>query len=292
MRALFVLTPTESKRLLGKAVANMGEVKRAKKHDKLLIGHGSTNLAVAEEVMGREKLAELMDRNKYLSGIINEILCTTLVDEKPPILVLNRGVVEPPAATMSELLRDFGSGSVFIKGANAVDPEGNAGTFVAHPEGGTLGWAIGTILARGIRLIAPVGLEKLVPSVKQAVAMCGQRRFDYCQGLRVGMIPLSGAKVVTEIEALRMLTGVESFHVASGGYGDSQGAVTLVSEGGAEAVQGAIQLIEAIKGEPPLEVKRGICATCTPTLKIEGLPRTCQYQGRDQEALPPFLKNR
>ncbi len=290
MRALFVLTPTESKRLIGKAVANMREVKKAKKHDKLLIGHGSTNLAVAEEVMGREKLAELMDRNKYLSGIINELLCTTLVGEKPPILVLNRGVVEPPAATMSELLRDFGSGSVFIKGANAVDPEGNAGTFVAHPEGGTLGWAIGTILARGIRLIAPVGLEKLVPSVKQAVAMCGQRRFDYCQGLRVGMIPLSGAKVVTEIVALRMLTGVESIHVASGGYGDSQGAVTLVSEGEAEVVKKAIKLIEAIKGEPSLEVKRGICATCTPT--TPGQPRTCQYQGQTQEALPPFLRNR
>jgi len=290
MRALFVLTPSESKRLIGKAVANMEVVTKAKKHDKLLIGHGSTNLAVAEEVMGREKLAELMDRNKYLSGIIHQLLCTTLVEEKPPILVLNRGVVQPPAATMAELLRDFGSESVFIKGANAVDPEGNAGTFVAHPEGGTLGWAIGTILARGIHLIAPVGLEKLVPSVKRAVAMCGQRRFDYCQGLRVGMIPLSGAKVVTEIEALRMLTGVESFHVASGGYGDSQGAVTLVSEGEAEAVKKAIQLIEAIKGEPPLEVKRGICAICAPT--TPGQPRTCQYQGQGQEALPPFLRNR
>jgi hypothetical protein len=292
MRALFVLTPTESKRLIGKAVANMVEVKKAKKHDKLLIGHGSTNLAVAEEVLGRKKLAELMDRNKYLSGIINELLCTTLVGEKPPILVLNRGVVEPPAATMSELLRDFGSESVFIKGANAVDSEGNAGTFVAHPEGGTLGWAIGTILARGIQLIAPVGLEKLIPSVKQAVAMCGQRRFDYCQGLRVGMIPLSGAKVVTEIEALKMLADVESFHVASGGYGDSQGAVTLVCEDNAKAVRRAIQLIETIKGEPSLKVKRGICATCTPTLKIKGFPRTCQYQGQDQEALPSFLKNR
>jgi len=290
MRALFLLTPTESKRLIAKAVANMEVVIKAKKHDKLLIGHGSTNLAVAEEVMGREKLAEIMDRNKYLSGIIHQLLCTTLVEEKPPILVLNRGVVEPPAATMAEILRDFGSESVFIKGANAVDPEGNAGAFVAHPEGGTLGWAIGTILARGIYLIAPVGLEKLVPSVKQAVAMCGQRRFDYCQGLRVGMIPLSGAKVVTEVEALRMLTGVESFHVASGGYGNSQGAVTLVSEGEAEAVKKAIRLIESLKGEPSLEVKRGICATCAPI--PPGQPRTCQYQGQSQEALPLFLRNR
>ena len=298
MRALFVLTPTESKRLIGKAVANMEEVKKAKRDDKLLIGHGSTNVAVAEEVMGREKLTEVMNRNTYLSGITkNGILCTTLGGEKPPILVLNRGAVEPPADTMAELLRDFGPDSVFIKGANAVDPEGNAAAFVAHPEGGTIGWAIGTILAQGIHLIVPVGLEKLVPSVKQAVSMCGQMRFDYCQGMRVGMVPLSGAKVVTEIEALRMLTGAESFHVASGGYGDSQGAVTLVSEGDAEAVERAIQFIEAIKGEPPLEVKRGICQNCVLSSPAQPkdykrLPVLCQFQGKAQEDLPHYLRNR
>jgi hypothetical protein len=298
MRALFVLTPTESKRLIGKAVANMEEVKKAKRDDKLLIGHGSTNVFVAEEVMGREKLTEVMNRNTYLSGITkNGILCTTLGGEKPPILVLNRGAVEPPADTMAELLRDFGPDSVFIKGANAVDPEGNAAAFVAHPEGGTIGWAIGTILAQGIHLIVPVGLEKLVPSVKQAVSMCGQMRFDYCQGMRVGMVPLSGAKVVTEIEALRMLTGAESFHVASGGYGDSQGAVTLVSEGDAEAVERAIQFIEAIKGEPPLEVKRGICKSCVLSSPAQPkdykrLPVLCQFQGKAQEDLPHYLRNR
>ena len=298
MRALFVLTPPESKRLIGKAVANMEEVKKAKQDDKILIGHGSTNVFVAEEVMGRDKLMEVMNRNTYLSGVTKcGILCTTSGEEKPAILVLNRGEVEPPAATMAELLRDFGSGSVFIKGANAVDPEGNAAAFVAHPEGGTIGWAIGTILARGIRLIAPVGLEKLVPSVKQAVSVCGQMRFDYCLGMRVGMVPLSGAKVVTEVEALRMLTGVQSFHVASGGYGDSQGAVTLVSEGDAEAVERAIQTIEAIKGEPPLDVKRGICATCVLSSPAQPkdykrLPTCCQFQGKAQEDLPPFLRNR
>jgi hypothetical protein len=50
---------------------------------------------------------------------------------------------------MSELLRDFGRDSVFLKGANAVDPEGNAAAFMAHQEGGTIGWAIGAILRGG-----------------------------------------------------------------------------------------------------------------------------------------------
>ena len=33
MRALFVLTPAESKRLIGKGVANMEEVRKAKKSE-------------------------------------------------------------------------------------------------------------------------------------------------------------------------------------------------------------------------------------------------------------------
>lgn len=300
MRALFVLTPAESKRLIGKAVASLTEIKHALKQDKILIGHGSTNVYVAEEIMGPEFAARKTSRDTYLSGlIIRGTLCTTIANEKGPILVLNRGKLEPPAATMSELLRDFGRDSIVIKGASAVDVDGNAGVFMAHPEGGTIGWSIGTILARGIRLIVPVGLEKLVPSIRDAVGMCGQLALDYCQGLKVGMMPLSGAKVVTEIEALKLLAGVDSTHVASGGCGGTEGAVVLVSEGERADVENAIRLIESIKGEPPLRTRKGICAACgvaSPAqgkdYKAEGLPPRCGYEKMSEEELPAYLKNR
>ena len=300
MRALFVLTPAESKRLIAKAVAEMEEVKRAKESGKMLIGHGSTNVYVVEEVLGKEKVSELWKRESYISGaILRGTLCTTLGEEKPPILVLNRGVVEPPAPTMDVLLRDFGRDSVFIKGANCVDADGNAAVFVAHQEGGTIGWAIGTILARGVRLIVPVGLEKLVPSVPKAVTLCGQQTFDYCQGLRVGLIPLSGAKVITEITALKILAGVDAFHVASGGSSGSEGAVTLVAEGEKGVVQKAIGVIESIKGEPPFMPRKGICLTCLPSspaqpkgYEFDKRQLRCCYEGKTEEEIPPYLKNR
>lgn len=300
MRALFVLTPSESKRLIAKAVAGMEEVKQAKEKGKILIGHGSTNVFVAEEIMGKEKVSKQWRRESYLSGVIlRGTLCTTLGEEKPPILVLNRGAVEPPAPTMEVQLRDFGRDSVFIKGANCIDPQGNAAVFMAHPEGGTIGWAIGTILARGIRLIVPVGLEKLVPSVQQAVTLCGQQTFDYCQGLRVGLIPLSGAKVVTEISALKMMAGVEAFHVASGGCSGSEGAVTLVAEGEKRVVEKAIQCIESVKGEPPLVPRKGICLSCAPSspaqpkdYKFDARVLRCCYQGKPEEGVPPYLRKR
>ncbi len=180
-----------------------------------------------------------------------------------------------------------------------MDPEGNAAVFVAHPEGGAIGWAIGTILARGIQLIVPVGLEKWIPSVKKAVPLCGQQTFDYCQGLRVGLVPLSGAKVVTEIDALRILAGAETFHVASGGCNGSEGAVTLVAEGEARNVEKAIQLIESIKGEPPLMPRKGISLTCVLSspaqpkdYKVDVAIRRCPHQGKSENDIPQYLRNR
>ena len=300
MRALFVFTPAESKRLIGKAVAKMEEVKRALKKANIMIGHGSTNVYVLEEMLGREKLLELLNPSFFLSGIlVRGTLCSTLGSEKPPIVLLKKGVITPPPETMSEMLRDFKSDSVVIKGASAVDPEGNAGAFVAHPEGGTIGWSIGTILARGIQLITPVGLEKLVPSVKQSISSCGQERLDYVQGKKVGMIPLSNAKVVTEIEAMKILTGVEAKHVASGGVSGSEGSVVLVVEGVKEAVHKSIRLVESFKGERPLNFRKGICEICVHASPAQpkdydasAFPKFCQFQGRKEEALPFYLRNR
>ena len=278
MRALFVLTTSESKRLIGKAVARMELVQRAREKGKLLISHGSTNVYVIEEILGKEMASELWCRDHYVSGVLlRGNLCTILGTDKPPILILNKGKVEAPALTMAEILKGFDQNSAFIKGANCLDPEGNTAAFVAHPEGGTIGWAIGHLWAQGIPLITPVGLEKLIPSVKKAVSLCGQQTFDYCQGLKVGLVPMIGAQVVTEIEALKTLAGVEAFHIASGGQSGSEGAVTLVCEGEPASVRKAIDLVESIKGEPPLLPRKAICETCVLTSPAQ--PKDYKFEG-------------
>lgn len=300
MKALFIFTPPESKRLIGKAVAAMDEVKTALKKANILVSHGSTAVYVLEEILGKESLLKLMNPAAFLSGIVTRgTLCSTLGSEKPPIVLLKKGVVTPPAATMSEMLRDFGRDSVVIKGASAVDPEGNAGCMVSHPEGGTIGWAVGAIWARGIHLITPVGLEKYVPSVKQSVAMCGQYTFDYVQGKTVGMVPLINARVVTEIKALKILMGVDAYHIASGGVSGSEGSVTLVAEGKKEAMNKTIELYESIKGEPSLNIRKGICEICVHTSPAQpkdydtsAYPKFCKFQETKEGNLPVYLRNR
>ena len=105
MRALFVFTPAESKRLIGKAVANLEEVKRALKDDKIIIGHGSTNVYVAEEILGKEKMSEKIVRDTYISGlVIRGTLCSTLGQEKRSIFLVNP--IKPPA--LPGRLSEFG----------------------------------------------------------------------------------------------------------------------------------------------------------------------------------------
>ena len=88
--------------------------------------------------------------------------------------------------------------------------------------------------------------------------------------------------MVTEIDALRILAGAETFHVASGGCSGSEGAVTLVAEGQARNVEKAIQLIESIKGEPVLKGFKGTCETCR---------YACRFAGTKLADLPSWLKD-
>jgi hypothetical protein len=120
---------------------------------------------------------------------------------------------------------------VFIKGANAVDPQGNVGVLAANPRGGTVGIFWPTVIARGANLICPVGLEKLIPSVETACIETGQEKLTYSMGLKVGLLPLAGAKVVTEIQALELLYQVQATHIASGGISGSEGSVVLSVKG-------------------------------------------------------------
>lgn len=298
MRALFVFTPPEAKRFIAKAVAQLPYVKKAKEDGEIVISHGSTTGRVAEELLGKR-----LERDKFISGqIINGILCVTQAEEKPPIIVIRKGKVVPPEMTMEEVLKNFDDSSVFIKGANAVDPEGNAGVYVAHHAGGTIGYAYAILSARGCHLIVPVGLEKLVPSVREAAKHLGQAALDYSSGIRIGMIPIMNATVVTEIDAFRILFGLEAIHVGSGGINGSEGAVTLVVEGEKKDLDLAIKLIESIKGESPIRSVKSLCLNCLPTAastlispeeQFAGIEKKhCMFRGKREEELPLYLQQR
>jgi hypothetical protein len=75
-------------------------------------------------------------------------------------------------------------------------------------------------------------------------------------GEKVWLVPVTCGLVVTEIEALGILAGVEVRHVASGGIGGSEGAVVLLLEGSERNLNKAWEILEGIKGEEPIAVPR------------------------------------
>ena len=246
--ALVVLNPAESRRLLAKATVALPEVQNAYKNGMIIIARGITNAFVSEELFG---IKIENKANQTVGNVCNGM--TNANPGAPPCTshVTRKGKVVEGADSNVEIL-DFGPEDVFIKGANAIDMEGNAGIFTSGMKGGTIGMCWPIVTPRGSHLIMPVGLEKLVPSVIEAARHSGVYHFKYSIGLPTKLSPVVLGKVLTEIQAIGVLTGVRAYHIGSGGIGGSEGAVVLALEGDEKRVEKAFELIKSIKGEPPV----------------------------------------
>jgi hypothetical protein len=270
-RAMVVLTPSESKRLIAKAVAVLPEVKKALLNGRMIISEGTTNAYLIEEILGtstpRETYACGVVAGGGMSAVPTEVrtmpyllYCGKPMDTRPVQQQRAKGEIREETDWVhpkdnwelhAELIKEFGPEDVLVKGATAVDQWGNAGVFVAEGDGGSIGRDLPVIVSRGSHLIVPVGLEKLIPSVAEATKNCGSQRFKHSFGFCPGVMPLINAKVVTEVQALKILTGVTAIHVASGGIGGCEGAVILSLGGKEKAIDQAFELVKSIKGEPP-----------------------------------------
>jgi hypothetical protein len=245
-----VLTVAESKRLVAKGVAAQPVVKRALKEGMLIIARGSTNGYVAEEILGRA-----IDKPAFLTGRTLPRGHVQRAGKSEPIgeIVIRRGEVAKDV-TLAQAISDLGPGDVFIKGANALDYANKlAGILIGHPEGGTIGAALPTIIARKAHLIVPVGLEKLVASELAGMSelIASDRSGpDAVSSLWV----IAAATIVTEIEAVESLTGAECRHLASGGIGGAEGSVRLLVWGDREAIGRARTLFDSIAGEEPYPI--------------------------------------
>ena len=99
-------------------------------------------------------------------------------------------------------------------------------------------------------------MEKLIPDVIEAANGWGQRTLDRSMGEKPWLVPVTSGLVVTEIEALGIMAGVEVRHIASGGIGGSEGAVVLLLEGYEKNLDKAWEILESVKGAAPIGVPR------------------------------------
>lgn len=249
-QGVLVLNPAESKRLIARAVVGLPEVQSAYKNARLVVTNGTSNAFVLEELTGEE-----IPAYRFSIGMVADGLLTmSAKEDRVPSKFFVKG--ETVQMESRDFLKSLERGDVVIKGGNAVDWDGNAGVLVGNETGGTIGALLGIACVRGIPLIMPVGLEKLVPSVPEAASGWGQLTLAYAMGVNCWLTPVTTGLVMTEIQALGLLAGVSGRLVAAGGVGGSEGAVVLLIEGYQENIDKAVEVVEAVKGEPKAEVPR------------------------------------
>lgn len=249
MKAQVTLTPAEGKRLIAKAISCMDSVQKAYQEGILIIATSTTTAYVAEELMGKE-----INKGMFTAGVVTkEGASITKADGRYKHYVFDKGVLKE--CTTPELvpyLARMGPDDVMIKGANAIDPFGAAGILLAGSGGGTIGTAWGHLIRNGAQLIIAAGLEKLVPGPLDGVApMMGTEAIDKAMGWKCGMMVVQG-QIITEMEAMKLLFGVDVIPVAGGGIDGAEGCKIFLLWGPAENVELAYEGLSEIKGEPKL----------------------------------------
>ena len=243
MKAEFVLTVAESKRLIAKGVAALGVIQDRLEEGVVVLTSGSTNAYIYEELTGKT-----IDKRAYISGrtIPAKRQVAWEVTRMPDMVWVN-GEPRPDLDRFS-VLEVMEEGDVYIKGANALNyAAGVAGITIGHPTGGTIGGALGAIISKKIRLLIPVGLEKEVPlDLHEISAIIAEP--DESLGKVYSLWPVHGG-VFTEIEALRVLFDVEALPTAAGGLAGAEGSLRMMIRGDTEAVGQAMALIHSIQGE-------------------------------------------
>ena len=243
MKRQVVLTVSESKRLIAKGVAAMPDVSRAMEEGMVVVATGTTNAYVLQELWGKK-----FDLRRYRSGMTTPKEPERHVEpqgEPIPDVVFRKGEVAEELDRYNAV-EHMGRGDVYIKGANALDYEGGmAGVLIGSSTGGTVGAVLGSIVGKKINLVIPVGLEKLVyMGIDDLHWLASQEDSE-----GPSLWPITG-NIVTEIEALQILTGVDALLYSAGGVAGAEGAVRLLLEGTEEEVEAAIDLVDSIKGEP------------------------------------------
>lgn len=272
-RIQVLLTPSESKKLLAKAVLNKAEVRKALEEGIVVLHPSSTTVFIMDELGYGLPSTEM-----WICGLsAPRGLCASrqILEESQKKIkkfnpheykhswVLRQGKLklEVPLAA---ILEEMGSDDIYVKGVNAIDAQRNVGVLFAAQAAGTIGVVRKAFIKKKFKIIIPVGLEKMIPgSIPEAAKKAANHKsFDYTTGTPCGLLPLSG-DVITELEAIEILTGATAIVVAAGGVAGAEGATVMVIKGNEDQINKALDITKEIKGAKLPHVDLLNCADCT-----------------------------
>lgn len=273
-RIQLTLTVAEGKKLIGKGIAALPEVKEALQNGQILFKGGTTVSAVAEELAGIPlKISGRISPRGTRGSLHREI--------QGHCLLLTKGQAQLADGKLPALVETLKPTDVVIIGANAIDSEGYAAMCMGAPRGGPPGEVIIGLLGNGAKVIIAVGLEKLIPGrIKEAVMATGRNAIDQSQGMAVTLVPLVG-QVFTEREAIQALAEVICTVIAKGGIDGAEGATTMVIAGEFSEVVKIAQVVNEIKGCTTSGIAQTL-SECEPSGPGCGQHKGCIYRSGRQ----------
>ncbi len=288
MRVQFVLTPTESKKLISKGIVAMNAFQQALKHGTIVIHPSSTTVFILDELDLSIDPSALWICGLTVprglcaaSDILLEVAKAKKFDPKKYTheWVLRKGELVTKV-TLDQVLSDLREDDLYIKSPNAIDPAMHAGILFTARGAGTIGQVLKAHKKHNFEIILPTGLEKLIPnSIKKVCKEAPRHGMNFCSGTPCGLLPIDGT-VVTEIEAVHTLSGAEAIPIASGGVGGAEGAVILVAKGDKQQVKKAADAMADSKGAALPELRLLECSQCprtkchlSPALQASEMPQ-------------------
>lgn len=272
MLAQVVLTPTESKKLISKAIAKLDVVRQASKEGMIVLHPSSSSYFIVEEITGVKPKT-----NYWVCGVVTpKGLCVEMAmvlgGYTPQDITPDPGdfcacwVIKDGKLTygekLSELFNRMTSSDVYIKGVNALDPQGRVGVLLGELK--SMGYILSAWRKKRFNLIYPVGLEKLIPiPIHQAAVEAKPAKYHYAMGLPTSLFPCKNGKVVSELDAIEILSGAKAIPIAAGGLGGAEGAILLIIKGNEEQIKKAIEFIEASKGARLPKLRLCNCHDCS-----------------------------
>ncbi len=243
----FSLTVAEGKRLIAKGLARLPQVERAMAEGIVVITRSTTSGYVLEELLG-----ESVDRSSFVTGRTlpaghperGEMLSADM-----PEAVLRAGVRDEHYDE-GALVDELSAGDVIVKSPNALDyRRGVVGYLIGAPTGGTVGKYLGPAHGKHLHFVAPCGLEKQVASdlvqASRLMAEAGEKG----EGPALWTTP---AQIVTELDAIELLTGAGAMQVAAGGVMGAEGAVWITAFGTEAEIAAVNAHVEEVHGEPDM----------------------------------------
>ena len=252
----YFLSPAAGKRLIAKSILQVPSIIEAFEYRTVVVIAGTTNGYVVEEIFKNKDQNVEFTKDRFFRGVsLPPKFATTdtgrLSDESrfPGDVVITKGKWEK-GKTIFDVVDALKKGDVIIKGANAINLESmQAAVYIGHPTAGTIGAALQAVLGRRVELYIPVGLEKRIHGDINKIAK--KLNATTANGLRY--LPVSG-NIITELEAIELLTGAEAELVAGGGVCGAEGSIWLAVSGSRAQMENVDLLIKEVTNEPSFQI--------------------------------------